>query len=143
MITIHENQLKDAIAVSRQILEFDPPYEIDEYQKRLTTEHLILTAIDHHSPVGFKIGYDRFGDGSFYSWMGGVLPEFRRKGIAGQLAHYQEDWAREKGFTSICLKTRRKHLKMITFLLKRGFVISEEIKKIPIEETRVWMIKEL
>jgi len=143
MIIIQENRLEEAIAVSRKIPEFDHPYEIDEYQKRLAADPFILIAVEDDQPVGFKIGYNRFGDGSFYSWMGGVLSSFRRKGIADQLADYQENWAKKNGFTSICLKTRRKYKAMIAFSLKRGFVILKEIEKISPEETRVWMRKDL
>ncbi|GIS70628.1 MAG: hypothetical protein CM1200mP10_02050 [Candidatus Neomarinimicrobiota bacterium] len=46
--------------VSTKIPEFDDPYEISEYSKRLnSTVHLILTAYDDHNPIAFKIGYHR------------------------------------------------------------------------------------
>jgi len=73
LIIIHENQLENAIALSIQIPEFERPYEIEEYEKRLKGNHLILTAHGDETTFGFKIGYDRFSDGSFYSWMG-VFP---------------------------------------------------------------------
>jgi hypothetical protein len=44
LIIIHENQLENAIALSIQIPEFERPYEIEEYEKRLKGNHLILTA---------------------------------------------------------------------------------------------------
>ena len=34
-------------------------------------------------PIGFKVGYER--DGYFYSWMGGVLSDYRKKGVAQNL----------------------------------------------------------
>ena len=71
----HEGKLDDAVMVSANIPEFDDPYKIPEYSKRLnSTAHLILTAYDDHNPIAFKIGYQRHSEGSFYSWMGGVLP---------------------------------------------------------------------
>jgi len=143
MITIKENTLEDAVIISKQIAEFDIPYTIDEYQKRLQGNHLILTAYVDDLPEGFKIGYQRNGDGSFYSWMGGVLGKHRNQGIAGELANYQENWAKNNGYTSIRLKTRKKHEAMKAFSLKRGFIITEEIAKIPEEETRIWMEKQL
>lgn len=94
-------------------------------------------------PIGFKIGYDRFGDGSFYTWMGSVLPEYRRCGIAQALARKQEFWAKEQGFTSIKLKTRRKYKAMIAFVKTFGFALTEEIPKIPRPETRIIFEKSL
>ena len=63
---IHEDKLDDSFMVSTNIPEFDEPYEILEFSKRLnSTVHLILTAYDDHNPIAFKIGYHRHSDGSF------------------------------------------------------------------------------
>jgi len=143
MIHVRENQLEEAFTVSKQIPEFENLYQFDEYQKRLNVKHLILTAEIQEKPVGFKIGYERDNDSSFYSWMGGVLPKFRKQGVAEKLADYQEKWASENGYNSIKLKTRKKHEAMIVFSSKRGFVITKEISKIPEAETRICMEKKL
>ena len=142
-IKIKIGRLEDAVDLAHQIPEFDNPYNIDEYKKRLLSDHLVLTAHIENEIVGFKIGYDRFIDGSFYSWMGGVLPENRNQSIAEMLADYQENWAKKNNYASIRLKTRKKHEAMLSFSKKRGFVITKEIAKIPKEESRTWMEKQL
>jgi len=142
-IKIKIDRLEDAVDLAHQIPEFDNPYNIDEYKKRLLSDHLVLTAHFENEIVGFKIGYDRFNDGSFYSWMGGVLPENRNQSIAEILADYQENWAKNNGYASIRLKTRKKHEAMLSFSKKRGFVITKEIEKIPKKESRTWMEKQL
>ena len=142
-IKIKIGRLEDAVDLAHQIPEFDNPYNIDEYKKRLLSDHLVLTAHIENEIVGFKIGYDRFNDGSFYSWMGGVLPENRNQSIAEMLADYQENWAKKNNYASIRLKTRKKHEAMLSFSKKRGFVITKEIAKIPKEESRTWMEKQL
>ena len=142
-IKIKIGRLEDAVDLAHQIPEFDNPYNIDEYKKRLLSDHLVLTAHIENEIVGFKIGYDRFNDGSFYSWMGGVLPENRNQSIADMLADYQENWAKNNGYASIRLKTRKKHEAMLSFSKKRGFVITKKIAKIPKEESRTWMEKQL
>ena len=129
--------------LSFKISEFNSPFKIKEYKKRCAGKHLALIAEIDNQPVGFKIGYDRFKNGSFYSWMGGVLPKFRRMGVAYSLANFQEKWAAENGFNSIILKTRKKHDEMIAFSLNRGFIIIEETQITPVEETRIWMEKSL
>ena len=142
-IKIKIGRLEDAVDLAHQIPEFDNPYNIDEYKKRLLSDHLVLTSHIENEIVGFKIGYDRFNDGSFYSWMGGVLPENRNQSIAEMLADYQENWAKKNSYASIRLKTRKKHEAMLFFSKKRGFVITKEIAKIPKEESRTWMEKQL
>jgi len=141
---IHEDSLDDAVMVSANIPEFDDPYEIPEYSKRLNgTAHLILTAYDDHNPIAFKIGYQRHPDGSFYSWMGGVLLNYRRKGIANNLADHQETWAKKNGYNSIRMQTREKHKAMLALAINRGFQITNRIEKTSSSNTRIWMNKPL
>jgi GNAT superfamily N-acetyltransferase len=143
LIHIREGVFQECVDLSSKIPEFNSPYKIEEYKKRCAGEYLVLIAEIDNQPVGFKIAYDRFNDGNFYSWMGGVLPKFRRMGVAYSLANFQEKWAVENGFSSILLKTRQKHDEMIAFSFNRGFIITEETQITPAEETRIWMGKSL
>ena len=141
---IHEGKLDDAVMVSANVPEFDDPYEIPEYSKRLySTTHLILTAYDDHNPIAFKIGYQRHFDRSFYSWMGGVLPNYRRKGIANSLADHQETWAKKNGYNLIRMQTREKHKPMLALAIKRGFQITNRNEKTSNSNTHIWMSKPL
>ena len=143
MIHICEGSFQECVYLSSKIPEFNSPYKIEEYKKRCTGKYLTLIAEIDNQSVGFKIGYDRLNDGSFYSWMGGVLPKFRRMGVAYSLANFQEKWAAKNGFISIVLKTRQKHDGMIAFSLNRGFIITEETQIVLDEGTRIWMEKSL
>ena len=143
MIHICEGSFQECVDLSSKIPEFNSPYKIEEYKKRCAGKYLALIAEIDNQLVGFKIGYDRFKNGSFYSWMGGVLPKFRRMGVAYSLANFQEKWVTENGFSAIILKTRQKHDKMIAFSFNRGFIITEETQITPAEETRIWMGKSL
>ncbi len=141
MIHIREGAFQECVDLSSKIPEFNSPYKIEEYKKRCAGKYLVLIAEIDNQSVGFKIGYDRFNNGSFYSWMGGVLPKFRRMGVAYSLANFQEKWATKNEFSSILLKTRQKHDGMIAFSLNRGFTITEETQITPAKETRIWMQK--
>ena len=141
MIHIREGLFHECVNLSFKIPEFNSPYKIEEYKKRCAGKYLALIAEIDNQSVGFKIGYDRFKNGSFYSWMGGVLPKFRRMGVAYSLENFQEKWATKNEFSSILLKTRQKHDGMIAFSLNRGFIITEETQITPTEETRIWMQK--
>ncbi len=130
--------------LTHRLPEFVAPYKSEEYVKRLFGKpHLILMACENQEPVGFKLGYERQPDGSFYSWLGGVLPTHRRRGIALQLAEAQEDWAKNEGYLSIRFKTRNRHRGMLHFALSRGFnMIGFEAAQ-EIGEHRIWLEKAL
>ena len=119
---IKTGNIPTVVQLSHQIPEFINPPDANEYHKRLDhVPQLILVAYQHDRPVGFKVGYKR--DDYFYSWMGGVLPEFRKYGVATALARSQESWALRQGYNSITFKTRNVHKGMLIFALKNGFNI--------------------
>lgn len=65
---------------------------------------LMLLATVDERPAGFKIGYreNRF---VFYSAKGGVLPEFRRRGLATKMLYYMMDEARARGYLRFAYDT--------------------------------------
>ena len=137
-IEILEGTIEEVVELSKKIPELVNPHEKKEYQKRMTNrKHLILIAYVNGEAAGFKVGYEKYSDGSFYSWMGGVLPVYRREGIARVLAEYQENWAKGEGYTSIRFKTRNSHQKMLLFAISRGFQIIEVIPREQISEYRI------
>lgn len=140
-LLIISGDLEGAVGVSKEIPEFDSPYNIDEYENRLDESASILTAELNDQLIGFKVGYDRFKDGSFYSWMGGILPNNRQNGVASALADYQESWAIKNRYKSIKLKTRNKYEAMISFAIDRGFDIIDSETNEDIPEMRIWMEK--
>ena len=75
--------------------------------------------------------------------MGGVLPNYRRKGIANNLADYQDIWANKNGYNSIRKQTREKHIAMLELAINRGFQITNRIEKTSSSNARIWMNKPL
>jgi GNAT superfamily N-acetyltransferase len=119
---IEENRLEDVMLVLSQIPEFEKTPDAGSIQSRLIDKpHLVLSARNDSGPRGFKIGYER--DRKFYSWLGGVLPEYRNKGIASALASRQEEWAKNQGYTTIWMKTRNCFPEMLMMAIGRGFRI--------------------
>jgi GNAT superfamily N-acetyltransferase len=142
--TIREASAYELLWLHERIPEFPGKVSLDFYTERLKHRlFLALVAEREGELLGFKVGYPSDTPDTFYSWMGGVRPEFRHHGIADALAEYQENWAKEKGFKGIYFKTRNRFPAMISFGLKRGFKIIAVIPKGGVEDYRVVMRKEL
>ena len=141
-IVIKEGTIEQAIKLSHLIPEFDAPYTKEEYEKRFSkNRYLILIAYYKDIPAGFKVGYEM--NDAFYTWIGGVLPDFRNKHIARKLAKKQQEWAIENRFAKIKLKTRNKQKTMLHFALSDGFIITGFQEKENINESRIILEKVL
>ena len=95
----------------------------EKVQERLAGARDLLILIaqtEDGTPTGFKIGY-RQDPGTFYSWLGGVLPEFRGQGIAAALMQHQHDWAKNRGYRRVQTKTMNRWRSMLILNLKSGF----------------------
>ena len=141
---IRQGSPLEAYAVACEIPEFgNQAYDLEEYRKRLVNTYHILIGFHQNQPVGFKAGYQRGSEGQFYSWMGGVIPAFRKYGLAKELALKQEAWAREKGYKSIWFKTRNRNREMLHFAINHGFNVTEVQPKPNIEDYRIILEKSL
>ncbi|MEP2774160.1 MAG: GNAT family N-acetyltransferase [Fulvivirga sp.] len=142
-ITINKGSIDDAVYVQGLIPEFVDAYPKEEYFKRLTDNtSLILIATENESPVGFKVGY-ALDHTTFYSWMGGIIPTFRKQSVAQKLAQHQEEWARANGFERIRFKTRNYLKPMLIFALKNGFQIIEVNHHKKVNDHRIILEKQL
>ncbi|HPF50328.1 MAG TPA: GNAT family N-acetyltransferase [Draconibacterium sp.] len=144
MVKIEQiTSFEPALAILNQIPEFSERFTIEEFVKRLQNDPVILIAYYNGVPVGCKIGYNRFENNVFYSWLGGVLSEFRRKNVAQKLANGMEQIAKARGYEFIQFKTRNKFKSMILFGLKNGFQIVDFIPKEDKQESRIILRKRL
>lgn len=91
---------------------------------------MILVAWVDEEPAGFKIGYreNRF---VYYSAKGGVLPEYRRQGIARRMLWYMMDEARNRGYVRFTFDTFPNRDRGMTVLgLNEGFrVVKADFNK--------------
>ncbi len=123
-ITSEVGTIEEVIAIDRQIPEFDGRTTRHRLESKLTnTNHLILVAKVNGIPVAYKIGY-ALSKQAFYSWLGGVIPRFRKLGIATKLRNQQEMWARESGYSSVCVKSMNRYPAMLQLLISSGYQIN-------------------
>ena len=139
---IEEGRIDDVIRMIREIPEFESTPSMDDIMSRIShVPHLVLTAYMDGKPAGFKIGYER--DGAFYSWLGGVVPPYRRAGVAAGLAEAQEKWAKTQGYRTIWMKTRNRFPAMLLMAIGRGFQITGFDPRDKIAEHRIVLTKSL
>ena len=118
---IVEGSFADIAALDAQIPEFDEHYTEVQITERVGTRpHLALVAKIADQTVGYKLGYEEAA-GRFYSWLGGVLPAFRRHGIAQQLLDAQEKWCREHLYNTLSVKTENQYRKMVALLVRNRY----------------------
>jgi GNAT superfamily N-acetyltransferase len=72
--------------------------------------------------VGFKIGYAT-ARRKYYSWLGGVHPAFRGRGIASELMLRQHRWLAERGYSTVETAANQENHAMAQLNLRHGFSI--------------------
>lgn len=140
---IRETSIDEVVKVNKTVVEFDPHTKEFFEERYKNKDTLIIAAYVDDQPAGYLVGYDRFADGSFYCWMVGVNPLFRKKGVLKALMNYQEKWARKRKYTKIKIKTRNKLREMLSYLVKYGFYFVEVIQYPSTEDNRILLEKNI
>jgi GNAT superfamily N-acetyltransferase len=111
---------------------FDQIAELDEKifgtsqlaEGAVVTKHKLIAfvAFADEKIIGYKIGHERKPK-HFYSWLGGVDPDFRGQGIAKELMQRQHAWCKDHGYIAIRTQTKNKWRSMLLLNIKAGFDI--------------------
>lgn len=96
----------------------------DDFVWRL--EHLPDVSVQVAQCGGTLIGF-KFGHGissrRYLSWLGGVSPDYRGKGVARELMQRQHDWLSQKQYAGVETSAANNNLAMIQLNLQFGFEI--------------------
>lgn len=106
-------------------------------------DSLTLVAAMGGNDAGYMVSYDKFGDGSFYCWMTGILPDFRRRGLLTALMERTKAEALVSGYDSIRIKTRNGRREMLSWLVAHGFDFLSVDKREPLRDSRIELILSL
>ena len=142
VITITQSEFTEVAKVHNLISEFAGS-EVDFAGRIQGKTHLIIVAHHNNALAGYSISYDRFNDGSLYCWMGGVVDNKRRLGVYQAMADYREKYAKENGFTKLCLKTRNSRRGMMCWLVKQGWLCVAVEQQVDPKENSIIFEKEL
>ncbi|MGI2727349.1 MULTISPECIES: GNAT family N-acetyltransferase [Bacillus cereus group] len=83
---------------------------------------LINLAMHNQQVVGYKIGYE-LNNEMFYSWLSGVADQYRNQRIGSNLMKAQHQLLKEKGYSIVQTKTKKKWRNMLILNIKSGFDI--------------------
>jgi len=103
---------------------FRPPRDVESFHRRYRGRYNILQLIARldDRPVGFFLGFE-LKPTVFFAWFYGVLPEFRRQGIASQLMEAAHSWARQNEYESIRFECHNQHRPMLHLAIALGYDI--------------------
>ncbi len=86
----------------------------EEFQRRYLGRYNILQMLARvdDRPVGFFLGFE-LKPRVFFAWFYGVLPDYRRQGIASQLMEAVHSWARLNDYEAIRMECHNQHRPML------------------------------
>lgn len=101
---------------------FRPGRDLAFFVRRLKgrINPLMLIAQVEKQPVGFALGYEN-KPSTFYNWLIGVLPDYRRGGIASQLMEAMSAWARDNGYHTVRFECYNRHRPMLHLAINQNF----------------------
>lgn len=139
MIEIKEVNIDEVLEVHINIPEFVETKPNKQYfeERYKGKENIILCAYKDNIAIGYIIGYDKFSDESFYCWMAGVIPEYRKLGTLTKLMKYLTEWSRDNGYNKIKIKTRNDKRDMLKFLIKNEFNFTYVEERENIKDNRI------
>jgi len=101
---------------------FTPSRDIEFFERRLrgrTNTLMLVAEVDKH-PVGFSCGIE-LKPNTWFNWLVGVLPDFRRAGIASQLTEAEHAWAADHGYSFVRMECHNLHRPVLHMAITAGF----------------------
>lgn len=103
---------------------YQPARDVAYFQRRFLGRHnpLLLIATLEDRPVGFFIGFE-LKPNTFFAWLCGVLPEYRRQGIASQLLEGLQAWAINERYDMVRFECHNQIRPMLQMAIAHGYDI--------------------
>lgn len=121
---IKSGSFAELLLLHNQIPELSPVANSDYFNTRIGNKSsLLLIGEVNEVAVAYKLGYWINSD-CFYSWLGGVHPDYRKRGAAKSLLLEQERRVREMGAKEIRVKSMNQYQSMLLLLISQGYAIT-------------------
>lgn len=120
IIVVGPSELSTIIDLYNEV--FAPSRDEAFFERRFRGREntLYLIAEIGGRPVGFSIGFE-IKPTTWSNWLIGVLPDFRRQGIASQLTHAEQSWAADHGYQFIRTECNNRHRPILHLAISHGF----------------------
>jgi GNAT superfamily N-acetyltransferase len=104
---------------------YRPPRDVESFRRRFQGRANVLRMIARikDQPVGFFMGFE-LKPTTFFAWFYGVLPDFRRSGIATQLMEAVHAWARDEEYESVRLECHNSARAMLHLAITLDYIIA-------------------
>ena len=107
------------LAAALETTEAEVAADLRYQQQRQPVQAWVAVA-DDGQVVGAKLGYER-QPGHYYSWLGGVRPDCRGRGVATELLRWQHAWCQAQGYGRVRTHTYNQWRGMLLLNLRQGF----------------------
>ena len=103
---------------------FRPARDVESIRRRFQGRHNVLHLIARvdDRPVGFFMGFE-LKPTVYFAWFYGVVPDFRRQGIASQLMDAVHSWATQYDYESIRFECHNQHRPMLHLAIAKEYDI--------------------
>jgi GNAT superfamily N-acetyltransferase len=115
-------ELPEIVQLFNQV--YRPARDEESFQRRYRGRYNVLQLMARvkEEPVGFFVGFE-LKPTAYYAWFYGVLPEWRRQGIASQLMDAVHSWAQQNDYESIRFECHNQHRPMLHMAIAHGYDI--------------------
>ena len=119
---VGEEDLPVIVSLYNQI--FRPARDVDSFRRRFRGRYNVLQLLARlqERPVGFFLGFE-LKPTVYFAWFYGVLPDFRRQGVASQLMDAVHAWAKQNEYESIRFECHNQHRPMLHLAIALGYDI--------------------
>ncbi len=101
---------------------FAPRRDVAFFERRFRSRCNILNLIAEVDgrPVGFSSGFE-LKPNTWFNWLVGVLPDYRRAGIASQLTEAEHAWALDHGYEYARMECQNEHRPVMQMAVTLGY----------------------
>jgi ribosomal protein S18 acetylase RimI-like enzyme len=124
MIESQIGNLAQVLRINETIPERDIHFSREYFEEFLIgKESIIVIGYDSEKPVGFIIGFINNNKQSFNTWVSGVNPEHRGKGVLRSMNQLCEEIVKLKGLNKIISDVALRRTDMIMAKIKLGYKV--------------------